>query len=105
MQPMADWNPGDDEDALAVVGRKSIGADVRAGRLALGLSQRQLAWRVGVTQSTISRLETGRLRGIRWPTFSRVVGVLRSGRGFRIRGEPAPPTRRLPGSARRPDDQ
>ncbi|MBF6606677.1 MAG: helix-turn-helix transcriptional regulator [Chloroflexi bacterium] len=41
-----------------------IGADVRQARYAAGLSQQALADRVGVAQSTISRLERGCAPGV-----------------------------------------
>lgn len=41
-------------DITAVVGRR-----VRAHRLALQLNQQQLAWRSGMSQPTISRIEKG----------------------------------------------
>jgi ribosome-binding protein aMBF1 (putative translation factor) len=70
---------------------------VRGHRLALGLSQHQLAWRTGVNQSTISRLETGRIRSMRIRTLARIVGVLDLDPDFLFRGEPRAPSRRLPG--------
>src|SRR3990170_4791327 len=42
---MRGWAWIDDSDEDALLGRKAIGAGVRSGRLALGMSQRQLAWR------------------------------------------------------------
>jgi predicted transcriptional regulator len=50
----------------------------------LGWPQRWLATQAGVSQPMISRLETGRLNGIRWQTLARVVGVLQAGRTFRL---------------------
>ena len=41
-----------------------FGQRIRAGRHRMGLSQRQLANRAGVSQSTISRLERGRCIGL-----------------------------------------
>jgi transcriptional regulator with XRE-family HTH domain len=77
--------------------KKAIGAAVRHRRLQAGISQQELAFLVGVTQPTISRLETGTLRGARWETITRVVGVLRVGLELTINGAPPPPKRRLPG--------
>jgi transcriptional regulator with XRE-family HTH domain len=45
-------------------------------RLSAGLSQRQLAWLIGVNQSTISRLENGRLRYLRFQRLAEVFGIL-----------------------------
>lgn len=78
-------------------GTAVIGAGVRAGRLRLGWSQRQLAWRIGISQSVISRLETGKLQGLRLRTLARIVGVLEAGAGYEFPGGPPAPTRRLPG--------
>ena len=94
---MANWDP-DDIDAVVDAGRRAIGAAIRRGRLTYGLSQRQLAWRVGVNQSTVSRIETGKLAGVRWPTFARMIGTLYAGHRLTFSGEPPGPTRRLPGS-------
>jgi transcriptional regulator with XRE-family HTH domain len=55
------------EPMLEMFGRR-----IRAGRYRAGLSQRQLANRSGVSQSTISRLERGRCLGL---TFIRLVAI------------------------------
>jgi transcriptional regulator with XRE-family HTH domain len=93
---MANWDP-EDIDAVVDIGRRLIGQAIRRGRLTFGLSQRQLAWRVGVNQSTVSRIETGKLAGVRWPTFARMIGMLYSAHPLTFSGEPPAPTRRLPG--------
>jgi DNA-binding XRE family transcriptional regulator len=49
-----------------------FGQRIRAGRYRSGLSQRQLANRAGVSQSTISRLERGRCTGL---AFIRLVAI------------------------------
>lgn len=49
-----------------------FGARIRHGRQQAGLSQRQLANRSGVSQSTISRLERGRCIGL---AFIRLVAI------------------------------
>lgn len=49
-----------------------FGARIRHGRQQAGLSQRQLANRSGVSQSTISRLERGRCVGL---AFIRLVAI------------------------------
>lgn len=79
------------------LGRKIIGQAVRRGRVASGISQRQLGFRVGLNQSTISRLETGHLRTMRMVTLARIIGALNLGSDFAFPGEPPGPTRRLPG--------
>ena len=94
---MRGWAWIDDSDEDALLGRKAIGAGVRSGRLALGMSQRQLAWRVMVSQSTISRLETGSIHGMRLRTLARIVGVIGGRAGYVFPEGPPGPTRRLPG--------
>jgi hypothetical protein len=74
----------DDADPLVAVGKGAIGAAVKAGRLRMGWPQRWLAFQAGVSQPVISRLETGRLTGIRWQTLARIVGVIQLKRGFRL---------------------
>jgi transcriptional regulator with XRE-family HTH domain len=93
---MRDWSWADVTDAerhgLGVIGR-----GVRRWRLARRLSQQQLAWRTGVGQSTISRLENARMRSLRIGTLARIIGVLEVSADFIFPGEPAPSGRRLPG--------
>ena len=60
------------------VGLIVIGGIVREARRRRGLTQRQLAWSSTLSQSTISRLETGRLRGMRLFTLAAIIGVLRT---------------------------
>ncbi len=86
-----------DDELAEAFGLRVIGTGVRQARLAQGLSQRQLGWRVGLNQSTISRLETGRLRTMLMVTLARIKGVLRLGPNQLFQGEPPGPTRRLPG--------
>ena len=81
---MGSWLPGDNDDPLVVSGKAAIGAAVKAGQLARGWPQRWLAIQAGISQPVISRLETGRLNGIRWQMLARIVGVLQHGRGFRL---------------------
>ena len=52
------------------------GARVRARRLALGLTQADLATRSGLSQEAISRLENGRIRGLMQPTQDALAGAL-----------------------------
>ena len=63
------------EDTLQV-GMSALGATVRRTREAVGLSQRDLARLVGMNQSTISRLETGQLRRLRFQRLAMIFGVL-----------------------------
>lgn len=99
---MLTWRPFDQgitatrDDAIRA-GLAAIGESMLDGRLGVGLSQRQLAWRVGLSQSTISRLETGSLRGLRLKNLALIIGALRLDPRFVQPDEPAPPRRRLPG--------
>jgi hypothetical protein len=77
-------DPNDNDHPLVALGRQALGAAVREGRLRLGWPQRWLAFQAGVSQPIISRLETGKLNGIRWQTLARVIGVLQAGRGFNL---------------------
>ena len=60
-----------DRRALAVIGHA-----VRIARERAALSQRRLAARAGVSQSAISRMERGAVRGIGLVYFARVVTSL-----------------------------
>ena len=71
---------------------------VRERRLLYRLSQRQLAARAGVDQSTISRLENWRLDTMKIGTLARIVGVLEMGPRFLFPNDAPSPKRRLPGS-------
>ena len=96
----ADMQTGDrfgHYEASEQLGRRIIANAVRARRVASGATQRQLGWRAGVNQSTISRLETGRLRTMRMVTLARIIGVLRLPAEWAFPDEPPPATRRLPG--------
>ncbi len=53
-----------------------IGRDVLRRRQRLGITQRQLELLSGVDQTVISRLENGRLAGLRWSRFARLVDAL-----------------------------
>jgi transcriptional regulator with XRE-family HTH domain len=81
---MPGWTSAPVDHPLVAFGKQAIGAGVKAGRLRLRWPQRWLAVQAGVSQPLISRLETGRLNGIRWQTLARIVGVLQLGRGFYI---------------------
>ncbi len=56
-------------------GRVSIGEVIRRRRLALGLSQRELARLAGVSQSLIARIETGSVNP-RYETLRRILSAL-----------------------------
>jgi transcriptional regulator with XRE-family HTH domain len=63
-------------DPDAQLGWEIIGGMVKQRRAQLGWTQRQLADRSGLTQTAISRLENGRLRGIRFNRFARLVAAM-----------------------------
>lgn len=54
----------------------AIGMGFRRARAARGLTQRELAERSSVPQSTISRLENGRMPSVRASHLARLVTVL-----------------------------
>lgn len=76
-------------DPMLQLGWELVGAMVRRRREWLGWSQRDLARQSGTSQSGISRLETGRLRGLKFHRFAAIVAVL----GGLDREAPAPPYR------------
>jgi len=53
-----------------------IGQIVNDGRRVAGLTQRQLGALSGLHQSTISRLERGKLPGLSMKNLAAVIGVL-----------------------------
>jgi DNA-binding Xre family transcriptional regulator len=57
-------------------GWELIGQMVKRRRTILRWSQRDLAAACGLAQSAISRLETGRLSGVRFSRFARLVAAL-----------------------------
>ena len=71
------WDPNQwPSDRRVRRGLELIGGTVARRRLRLGLSQRQLQELSGVQQSGISRLENGKLTGLRWQRFARLVDAL-----------------------------
>ena len=55
---------------------KEIGARMKAKRKALNLTQLQLAERVGLTESSISRYESGKIATMPTSTVNRICNVL-----------------------------
>jgi transcriptional regulator with XRE-family HTH domain len=100
------WEFEEDVESAVQVGLRIIGDIVRDARLRRNLTQRQLAWQALLSQSTISRLETGRLQGMRLRTLAAIIGVLRMNPKGRMSDrwqatapgfpEPPAPRRRLP---------
>lgn len=73
----------------------SIGTRIREAREEAGLTQKQLAIRVGMRQPSLSQLETGESDGTTLiATFARELGVsaywLETGRGEKLAAAPAP---------------
>lgn len=97
LRPMRRWDWVEDTGDAERAGLRIIGRAVADGRLARHMTQTRLGYRVGLHQSTISRLETGRLRTMRMVTLARIIGVLNLRPDFPFPDEAPPPTRRLPG--------
>lgn len=95
---MAPWATADDRDSSFALGMAIIGAGVRAGRHRARLTQQQLGWLVGVSQSAISRLETGTIQGLRLRNLARIVAELETRSDYAF---PDGPTS-LPWELRRP---
>ena len=55
---------------------KAFGRALRDARSKPGLSQAALGERCSLAQSTVSKLESGALRGMRYATLMRVLGAL-----------------------------
>jgi len=53
-----------------------LGGTVRRRRLRHAWSQRDLQSLSGIDQGAISRLENGKLNGLRWQRFARIVDAL-----------------------------
>lgn len=78
---VSNWDPSPDEahparDQAARRGEIVIGNAVRMARLRVGRSQGQLGELVDLAQPTISRLETGSLRGLRFRRLAMIMGVI-----------------------------
>ena len=56
--------------------RRRFGLGLRQARISAGLSQRSLANLAGLNQSTISRVETGSIGGLRYATLMRILEAL-----------------------------
>jgi len=65
-----------DADAMTLHGLMLIGQVVYEARRRAGVTQRHLGRVAGVHQSTISRLERGRLNGMRLKLLARILAHL-----------------------------
>ena len=59
-----------------VIGSKKIAMDVRVARARAGLSQKELAEKSGVCETTISFIENGKQETIRMSTLQKLAEVL-----------------------------
>ena len=87
---MAPWATADDNDSAFALGMAIIGNGIRTGRRRSHLTQQQLGWLVGVSQSAISRLETGTIQGLRLRTLGRIVGQLETRSDYLFPAGPPP---------------
>ena len=65
-----------DDDPHERISGERMGRALVVARLSAGYSQRGLGLRAGLSQSTISRIETGKLRTMRFRTLLRLLGAL-----------------------------
>lgn len=79
----------DIRDPLIQLGWDILGAMVKRRRVQLRWSQRELARRVSMSQGIVSRLENGKLRGMKMRRFAAIVAVM----GGLDVAAPAPPFR------------
>lgn len=87
---MAPWATAEDRDSAFALGMAIIGSGIRTGRHRARLTQQQLGWLVGVSQSAISRLETGTIQGMRLRTLARIVAELETRSDYRFPAGPPP---------------
>jgi transcriptional regulator with XRE-family HTH domain len=66
----------DADDGPIIGGARWLGQAVRQRRRVLGVTQRQLENVTGIDQTIISRLETGRLKGIKHARLLLLIGTL-----------------------------
>ena len=72
------WDPAArlERDVELQRGWEIVGAMVKRRRTVIGWSQRDLSRACGLAQSAISRLETGKLSGVRFGRFARLVAAM-----------------------------
>ena len=95
------WSIPDDVNPTVRRGLLIIGQAILRWRVGSGMTQRELAFQVGLNQSTISRLERGQLRAMRLSALARVIGSLGLPPEYLRPGGPPPSSRRLPGQPHR----
>jgi transcriptional regulator with XRE-family HTH domain len=71
-----------------------LGRQLRAARVAAGVTQAELAKRLGVNQTAVSRIETDPARNHTVQTLMRYLEALDAGYSLelRVRREPVPPS-------------
>jgi DNA-binding Xre family transcriptional regulator len=79
-------------------GLEALGRIVRQARRDVGATQHKLAAAVGVDQSVISRLENGKLTGLRFRRVGAIIALLDGHVEYWIGRRVAPAGRRLPGA-------
>jgi transcriptional regulator with XRE-family HTH domain len=87
---MAPWATTDDRDSSFALGMAINGSGIRTGRRRARLTQQQLGWLVGLSQSPISRLETGTIQGLRLRTLARIVAELETRSDYAFPDGPPP---------------
>jgi transcriptional regulator with XRE-family HTH domain len=72
------WNPESrsDRDPEVQRGWEIVGRMVKRRRTRIAWSQRDLSRACGLAQSAISRLETGKLSGVRFGRFAKLVAAM-----------------------------
>jgi len=63
-------------EPIVLLGMQLLGQSIRRARRARGWSQAKLASAAGLSPSTISKLESGKLQGMRLYTLARIVAAL-----------------------------
>jgi transcriptional regulator with XRE-family HTH domain len=92
------WSP---EEAYPLTrdeayGIRSFGQIVRRARYSVGATQRMVGRRIGVSQSVVSRLENGKLKGLSFRKVGRLIALLDGRVEFWIGRTMEPSARRLP---------
>ena len=83
-------------DSDEAYGIRQLGEIVRLARRDAGVSQHTLAALIGVDQAVISKLEAGKLTGLRLRRLGAIIAVLDGRVEYWLRLRAAPAGRRLP---------
>jgi transcriptional regulator with XRE-family HTH domain len=70
---------------MVALGMELLGRWIRESRVQAGMTQAQLARLAGVHQTTLSRLERGRLEGLQLHRLAAIIAVLDSRLGNDLR--------------------